>query len=76
METGGDLKSHALISMNIGAALVNAFRDPLCPVCGPDMRRHIAALDKFRYPDAMALCGTGEHHDRYVEAPSLIGFIP
>ncbi|MDX1656437.1 MAG: Uma2 family endonuclease [Candidatus Competibacteraceae bacterium] len=69
--TGGT-ERHALISMNVGASLFNAFRDKPCRVYGPDMKLHITAHDKFCYPDAMVLCQEGRRLERYVENPLLI----
>jgi len=68
----GGSERHALISMNTGAALVNATRDRPCRVYGADMKLYLAAHDQFCYPDVMLLCESGRRHERYVEAPSLI----
>jgi Uma2 family endonuclease len=68
----GGSESHALIAMNIGAALVNALRDKPCRVYGADMKLHIREYDKFCYPDVQVLCEQGIRHDRYVENPVLI----
>jgi Uma2 family endonuclease len=68
----GGSERHALISMNTGAALVNATRDRPCRVYGADMKLYIPARDHFCYPDLMLLCEQGRRHERYVEAPSLI----
>ena len=69
--TGGS-ESHALIGTNTVAALVNAFRDKPCRVYGPDIKLHIAAHNKYCYPDGMVLCEAGKRHAQYVEEPSLI----
>lgn len=53
--TGGS-ESHALVSMNIGAAPVAALRNQPCRVYGADMKLRTEALDKFCHPDAMVLC--------------------
>jgi Uma2 family endonuclease len=63
---------HALISMNIGAALVNALRGRPCRVYGADMKLRVEAHDKFCYPDVMVLCERGVRHSRFVENPILI----
>ncbi len=68
----GDSERHALISMNTGAALVNATRQRPCRVYGPDMKLYIARYDHFCYPDAMLLCEAGVRHEDYVEQPVLI----
>ncbi len=68
----GGSERHALISMNTGAALVNATREWPCRVYGADMKLYVASHDHFCYPDLMLLCETGRRHERYVEAPSLI----
>jgi Uma2 family endonuclease len=68
----GGSERHALISMNVGAALVNATRDKPCRVYGADMKLHVAAHDHFCYPDVMLLCEQGRRHERHVENPILI----
>lgn len=68
----GGSESHALIAMNIGAALVNALRGKPCRVYGADMKLHIRKHDRFVYPDAQVLCERGVRHRQYVENPVLI----
>jgi len=68
----GGSERHALISMNTGAALVNATRDRPCRVYGADMKLYIPAYDHYCYPDLMLLCETGRRHEFHVEAPNLI----
>jgi Uma2 family endonuclease len=68
----GGSERHALISMNTGAALVNASRRLPCRVYGADMKLYIAAHDHFCYPDVMLLCERGVRHEDYVEQPTLI----
>jgi len=69
---GGGTEAHALIAMNTGAALVGALREQPCRVVGSDLKLHIAAADKFCYPDVMVLCGEGDRGGIYVENPVLI----
>lgn len=68
----GGSESHALIAANLLGALINSLRARGCRVYGSDMKLRIEKLDKFCYPDLMALCAQGRRHPRYVEAPSLI----
>ncbi|MDD5034005.1 MAG: Uma2 family endonuclease [Methylococcaceae bacterium] len=68
----GGSESHALISMNIGAALVNALRGKPCRVYGADMKLHIQKQDLFVYPDIQVLCENGVRHGLYVENPVLV----
>jgi Uma2 family endonuclease len=68
----GGSERHALISMNTGAALVNATRERPCRVYGADMKLYIAPHDHFCYPDVMLLCEKGMRHESYVEAPEII----
>ncbi|MBF0255004.1 MAG: Uma2 family endonuclease [Gammaproteobacteria bacterium] len=68
----GGSESHALISMNAGAALVGLFRQQPCRVYGADMKLHIDAMDKFCYPDISLLCQQGRRNPRFIEGPSLL----
>jgi len=68
----GGSERHALISMNLGAALFNALHDRPCRVYGADMKLHVAEFDHFCYPDVMVLCEKGVRQERFVEQPSLI----
>jgi len=68
----GGSERHALISMNTGAALVNATRRLPCRVYGADMKLYIAHHDHFCYPDVMLLCAAGVRHEDHVEQPTLI----
>ncbi len=68
----GGSERHALISMNTGAALVNAARTLPCRVYGADMKLYIQSRDHFCYPDVMLLCAPGLRHEQHVEQPSLI----
>jgi len=68
----GGTESHALISMNIGAALVNALRGKPCRVYGADMKLYVRDFDKFCYPDVQVLCEKGIRHGLYVENPVLV----
>jgi Uma2 family endonuclease len=68
----GGSESHALISMNIGAALVNATRGKPCRVYGADMRVRVAAFDKFCYPDVAVVCSQQPRNPRWIEDPVLI----
>jgi len=68
----GGSESHALISMNVGAALVNALRGKPCRVYGADMKLYIRDYDKFCYPDVQVLCEKGIRHGNYVENPVLV----
>jgi Uma2 family endonuclease len=68
----GGSESHALIAMNLGAALVNALRNKPCRVYGSDMKLHIARHDLFCYPDVQVLCERGVRHTHSVENPVLI----
>lgn len=68
----GGSESHALIAANTLGTLSLALRGRPCRVYGSDMKLHIAALDKFCYPDLMVLCEAGRRTPRYVEAPQLI----
>ena len=68
----GGSESHALIAMNVGAALVAHLRNQPCRVYGSDMKLRIDALDKFCYPDLMVLCEQGRRNPRFVEGPSLL----
>lgn len=69
--TGGT-ERHALISMNIGAALVIALRGKPCRVYGADMKLYVRDYDKFCYPDVQILCEKGIRHEKYVENPILV----
>jgi len=68
----GGTESHALISMNIGAALVNALRGKPCRVYGADIKLYVRDFDKFCYPDVQVLCEKGIRHGVYVENPVLV----
>ncbi len=68
----GGTERHALISMNIGAALVIALRGKPCRVYGADMKLYVRDYDKFCYPDIQVLCEQGIRHQKYVENPILI----
>jgi Uma2 family endonuclease len=68
----GGSESHALIGMNVGAALVNALRGKPCRVYGADMKLYIRAHDLFVYPDVQVLCERGLRQGRYVENSSLV----
>lgn len=68
----GGTESHALISMNIGAALVSVLRGKPCRVYGADMKLYVRDCDKFCYPDIQVLCEQGIRHEKYVESPILI----
>ncbi len=68
----GGTESHALISMNIGAALVSALRGKPCRVYGADMKLYVSDYDNFCYPDVQVLCEKGIRHGIYVENPVLI----
>ena len=68
----GGTESHALISMNVGAALVSALRGKPCRVYGADMKLYVRDYDKFCYPDVQVLCEKGIRHGVYVENPVLV----
>ena len=68
----GDTESHALISMNMGAALVSALRGKSCRVHGADMKLFVRDYDKFCYPDVQVLCDHGIRHATHVENPILV----
>ena len=68
----GGTERHALISMNIGAALASALRGKPCRVYGADMKLYIREYDKFCYPDIQVLCEKGIRHEKYVENPIII----
>jgi len=68
----GGTESHALISMNVGAALVSALRGKPCRVYGADMKLYVRDYDKFCYPDVQVLCEKGIRHEDYVENPILV----
>lgn len=68
----GGSESHALISMNIGGALVNALRGKPCRVYGADMKLYVRDYDKFCYPDVQVLCEKGIRHGTHVENPVLV----
>ena len=68
----GGTESHALISMNIGAALVSALRGKPCRVYGADMKLYVRDCDKFCYPDIQVLCEQGIRHGKYVENPLIV----
>ena len=68
----GGTESHALISMNIGAALVASLRGKPCRVYGADMKLYVSKYDKFCYPDVQVLCEKGIRHGLYVENPVLV----
>lgn len=68
----GGSESHALIAMNIGAALVNSLRGKPCRVYGADMKLYVPEYDWFCYPDVQVLCEQGIRHEQYVENPVLI----
>lgn len=68
----GGTESHALIGMNIGAALVNALRGKPCRVYGADMKLHVREHDYFCYPDVQVLCENGLRRNGYVENPVVI----
>lgn len=65
-------ESHALISMNVGAALVSALRGKPCRVYGADMKLYIREDDYFCYPDVQVLCERGVREHHHVENPVLI----
>jgi len=68
----GGTESHALISMNVGAALVSALRGKPCRVYGSDMKLYVREYDKFCYPDVQVLCEKGIRHKDNVENPVLV----
>ena len=68
----GGSESHALISMNIGAALVSALRGKPCRVYGADMKLYVRDYDKFCYPDVQVLCEKGVRQKTHVENPVLV----
>jgi Uma2 family endonuclease len=68
----GGSESHALIGMNVGAALVNALREKPCRVYGLDMKLYLREFDLFCYQDVQALCEQGRRHEQFVENPMLI----
>ena len=68
----GGTESHALISMNVGAALVSALRGKPCRVYGSDMKLYVRDYDKFCYPDVQVLCEQGIRHGKYVENPLIV----
>jgi Uma2 family endonuclease len=68
----GGTESHALISMSIGSALLNALHGKPCRVYGADMKLYVRDYDKFCYPDVQVLCENGVHHGKYVENPILV----
>ena len=68
----GGTESHALISMNVGAALVSALRGKPCRVYGADMKLYVRDYDKFCYPDVQVLCEKGIRHGVSVENPLLV----
>ncbi len=68
----GGSERHALIAMNIGAALVNGLRGRPCRVYGADMKLYITEYDHFCYPDVQVLCEQGIRHERFVENPVLV----
>ena len=68
----GGAESHALISMNVGAALVSALRGKPCRVYGADMKLYVRDYDKFCYPDVQVLCEKGIRHKDNVENPVLV----
>jgi len=68
----GGTENHALISMSIGSALLNALRGKPCRVYGADMKLYVREYDKFCYPDVQVLCEKGIHKGKYVENPVLV----
>lgn len=68
----GGSENHALISMSIGSALLNALEGRLCRVYGADMKLYVRRYDKFCYPDMQVLCEQGTRHGKYVENPVLV----
>jgi len=68
----GGTENHALISMSIGSALLNALRGKPCRVYGADMKLYVREYDKFCYPDVQVLCEQGIRHGKYVENPVLV----
>ena len=63
----GGTESHALISMNIGAALVGTLRGKPCRVYGADMKLYVRNFDKYCYPDVQVLFEQGIRQRKYVE---------
>jgi len=68
----GGTEAHALICANTLTTLSTRLRDHPCRVYGADMKLHVAAADKFCYPDVMVLCGAGDRGGKFVETPVLI----
>lgn len=68
----GGSESHALIAMNILAALLNALGGRPYRVYGSDMKLHIKECDKFCYPDVLVLFEQGLHHGDYLENPVIL----
>lgn len=68
----GGTERHALISSNALIAIGNALRNHPCRIYGSDMKLHIAAWNKFCYPDIQVLCTDSRRYEKYVEGPILI----
>jgi len=68
----GGSENHSLISMSIGAGLLNALRGKPCRVYNADMKLYVREYDKFCYPDVQVLCEQGVRHDKYVENPIVV----
>lgn len=56
-EMAGANKRHNRISTNIIRLLDNQLLERDCNVYGSDMRVDISAIDKYTYPDVVAVCG-------------------
>ncbi|MCA9711596.1 MAG: Uma2 family endonuclease [Myxococcales bacterium] len=60
--TGGTL-AHAMLAMNVGAALLGALGSRGCRVLGSDAKVHVPATRGFVYPDVSVVCGELQTYD-------------
>ncbi|OYT90209.1 MAG: hypothetical protein CFE43_19545 [Burkholderiales bacterium PBB3] len=69
----GVRRVHAIVALNIGAALREHLRGSPCLPFVADMKLRVATADAFFYPDVMATCDERDRRaDLFVEHPQLI----
>jgi Uma2 family endonuclease len=66
----GVSQAHALITINLAAALHSHLRGKPCRVFSSDMKVRVG--DAFYYPDIVVSCDSTDRQDYYLERPALV----
>lgn len=69
----GVRRVHAIVSLNLGAALRQHLRGSPCQAFVADMKLRVDAADAFFYPDVMVTCDARDRRaEQFIEHPKLV----